>query len=191
MTDKQVWILAGGNGAGKSTFFRQRLEPRGLDFINADVIAANLAPGDVEAQSYAAAFAARSLYRQYINDGRSFCYETVFSHPSKIEFVEVARKAAYHVVLVYIHLVDGLHALRVDQRVSEGGHTVDPKKILSRLPRTLQNVTVAAPLASELLVFDNSYFENPFQLVAHRCGARIEYAVDPLPDWCKGMLDGH
>ena len=32
---KQIWVLAGGNGAGKSTFYSQFLKPRGVKLVNA------------------------------------------------------------------------------------------------------------------------------------------------------------
>lgn len=52
---KQLWVLTGGNGAGKSTFYRTRLAPLGMPFINADMIAKELFPDSPEAQSYLAA----------------------------------------------------------------------------------------------------------------------------------------
>jgi len=36
---KQLWLLAGGNGAGKTTFYRLQLEPLGMPFVNADILA--------------------------------------------------------------------------------------------------------------------------------------------------------
>ena len=52
---KQLWVLAGGNGAGKSTFYREALKPLGIPFINADQIAREIYPDDPEANSYNAA----------------------------------------------------------------------------------------------------------------------------------------
>jgi predicted ABC-type ATPase len=50
-----MWVLAGANGSGKSTFYRLMLEPRGVRWINADDIARTLWPADPERYSYAAA----------------------------------------------------------------------------------------------------------------------------------------
>ncbi|MEA3643971.1 MAG: AAA family ATPase [Lamprobacter sp.] len=56
MTDsKQLWLLVGGNGAGKSTFYRLYLEPLGLPFVNADILARIVYPDAPEAHSYDAA----------------------------------------------------------------------------------------------------------------------------------------
>ena len=56
MSKKQLWMLVGGNGAGKSTFYQQALQPLGIPFINADVIAKELFPDAPEAHSYEAPF---------------------------------------------------------------------------------------------------------------------------------------
>lgn len=52
---KQLWILAGGNGSGKSTFYRTRLASSGLPFVNADILAKQLFPLSPESHSYDAA----------------------------------------------------------------------------------------------------------------------------------------
>ena len=58
---KQLWLLAGGNGSGKSTFYRTRLKPLGLPFINADIIAKTQFPDDPESHSYDAAQLAEEM----------------------------------------------------------------------------------------------------------------------------------
>ncbi|MCF6202821.1 MAG: AAA family ATPase [Methylococcaceae bacterium] len=80
--EKQLWILAGGNGAGKSTLYKTRLEPLGLSFINADILAKQLYPDQAEQRSYEAAKIAELMRFQLLQQGRTFCFETVFSHPS-------------------------------------------------------------------------------------------------------------
>ena len=45
MTDRpQLWMLVGGNGSGKTSFYYKFLESFGIHFINADLIARELAP---------------------------------------------------------------------------------------------------------------------------------------------------
>ena len=64
----------------------------------------------------------------------SFCFETVFSHESKIDFLARAKANGYKIILVYIHLFDAnLNEARVKQRTSEGGHSVPIEKIHSRI----------------------------------------------------------
>ncbi|MEH6387750.1 MAG: AAA family ATPase [Pseudomonas profundi] len=185
---KQLWILTGGNGAGKSTFYRLFLEPRGMVFINADNIARDLSPDNPEEASYRAARLAEVIRYELLQEGATFCYETVFSHPSKIDFVAEARARGYQVILVFIHL-DGsdLNKARVAQRVGEGGHAVPEIKIESRIPRTLGNVRRALALANEVHVIDNSSLDQPFVRIARlREGVLERY--QPLDGWAEALL---
>jgi predicted ABC-type ATPase len=190
MTDRpQVWILAGGNGAGKSTFYQQFLESRGIVFVNADVIAKVLSPDSPEEFSYKAAKRAEILRSQLLAERVNFCFETVFSHPSKIDFVAEAKAAGYEVILVYIHLVDeNLNVARVSTRVAQGGHDVPTAKIRSRLPRTMKNVGKAIPLADEVLLLDNSSAENPYVSVARTKNGELLSTSVPLPEWGREVL---
>ena len=187
---KQLWVLAGANGAGKSTFYRTSLlAKRGMLFLNADRMARHIDPQYPERVSYEAAHLIEKFREEILHKGISFCFETVFSHPSKIDFIAKAKALGYQVILVYIHLDSlALNEARVHQRLSEGGHSVPPEKIRSRLPRTLKNVAVALPLVDEARLLDNSYQDRPFQTVARVIrGRRIE-TVDPLPAWAEEML---
>lgn len=191
MTAPQLWLLAGGNGAGKSTFYRLFLEPRGLPFINADLIARDLHPAAPEASSYHASVIAEKIRGDWLEARRSFCFETVFSHPGKIDFVARARALGYQVVFVYIHLeTPELNVARVSQRTARGGHAVPEDKIRSRLPRTLRHVTAVMPLVNELRLLDNSYREKPFHEVALVRQGKILNKVQPLPAWAASILGG-
>jgi len=186
---KQLWLLAGGDGAGKSTFYRTRLAPSGLSFVNADIIAKLLYPQVPEAHSYRAAKLAGHLRLQLLLQGRSFCFETVFSHLSKIDFVAHAKTLGYEIVLVFIHLCDpALNQARIAQRVSEGGHHVPADKVISRIPRTLSFVKKTLPLCDHVYILDNSRADNPFrQLVVIRNGC-VAFRDDVMPDWGQEML---
>ncbi|MBV6448468.1 zeta toxin family protein [Nitrosomonas sp.] len=186
---KQLWLLAGGNGAGKSTFYRTCLAPSGLSFVNADIIAKLLHPQAPEAHSYHAAKLAEHLRLQLLRQGRSFCFETVFSHPSKIDFVVQAKTLGYEIVLVFIHLCDpALNQARIAQRVSEGGHNVPPDKVISRIPRTLKLIKKTLPLCDHVYILDNSRADNPFQQLAVIRDGHITFQLDVMPDWGRELL---
>jgi len=121
----QLWILVGGNGAGKSTYYRLALEPLGLPFVNADVLARIVFAEAPEAHSYEAAQLAERQRHQLLERGVSFCFETVYSHSSKIDFIARAKSLGYQVIMVLTHLEStGLNQARIAGRVSEGGHSV-------------------------------------------------------------------
>jgi len=186
---KQLWLLAGGNGAGKSTFYRTRLASNGLSFVNADIIAKLLYPQEPEAHSYHAAKLAEHMRLQLLRQGRSFCFETVFSHPSKIDFVAYAKTLGYEIVLVFIHLCDpALNQARIAQRVSEGGHHVPDDKVISRIPRALKLIKKTLPLCDHVYILDNSRADNPFQQLATIRNGRITFRYDAMPDWCHELL---
>ena len=186
---KQIWLLAGGNGAGKSTFYRTQLKPLGLPFVNADILAKQLYPEQPEAHSYEAAKIAERIRKQMLQEGRSFCYETVFSHPSKIDFIAQAKSMGYEIILVFIHLESALlNQARVSQRVSEGGHHVPNDKVNSRIPRVLQNIKEALPLCDRCYFLDNSRLDNPFQQVVEIDNGQVMFKASSVPGWAKSLL---
>src|ERR1051326_3799236 len=91
--------IAGPNGAGKSTFYHAHLSAAGMRFVNADVIARDLA-----LSPYEAANVADTLRRQLLSQGESFIFETVFSDPvgAKVTFLEEAARRGHIVVLCYV-----------------------------------------------------------------------------------------
>ncbi len=189
---KQLWVLAGGNGAGKSTFYQTQLATMGLPFINADRIAEELFPESAESHSYDAAKIAAYMREQLITQGESFCFETVFSHPSKIDFLAQAKANGYEIVLVFIHLDDvNLNQARVVQRVAEGGHQVPPEKIESRIPRTLENIKKSLALCDEVYILDNSSYDDPFARIAMIKKGRLSLHNAPLPEWGIQLLDDY
>ncbi len=184
MTQRQLWMLVGGNGAGKSTFYNLALKPPGMPFINADLIAKEVYPHDPEANSYNAAKLAEVLREEQLQAGTSFCFETVFSHPSKIDFIAQAKARGYYVILVVIHVAtSNVNKARIAQRVIEGGHSVPDDKVDDRIPRTLANVAEAIALCDDVRVLDNSLIDKPFQpVLTIKKGVRAEH-ISPLPHW--------
>ncbi|KZY30376.1 MULTISPECIES: AAA family ATPase [unclassified Oleiphilus] len=187
---KQLWLLAGGNGAGKSTFYRTQLQPRDLPFVNADNIARQVFPDAPEAHSYQAAAIAERLRNELLEEGRSFCFETVFSHPSKIDFVGKAKAHGYEVIIVFVHLsTPELNKARIQQRIEEGGHAVPEDKVVSRIPRTMQNIKTALVLADKAYLLDNSDYLKPFDLVAQITQGLVTKKANTLPDWARFLLE--
>lgn len=186
---KQLWILAGGNGAGKSTFYQIALADMGIKLINADLIAKVINPDHPETVSYEAAGIAERIREALLRQGTSFCFETVFSHPSKIDFIAMAKSMGYEIILVYIHLATAdLNEARVRQRVSEGGHYVPAEKIRTRLPRTMAHIGVAMPLVDKAYLLENSAYDDPFQQVAIIKKGQCTWHIEPLPAWARQMI---
>src|SRR5215813_903189 len=161
-------VLAGSNGAGKSTFFAEHLHGLGLLFVNADHIARMLADAEPRLSTRALdrrAFEEAERLRADLIDLRfGFCTETVFSDPAgaKLDFMERARSAGFEVLLVFIGLASpALSVARVATRVARGGHDVPNDKLFARFPRTLKNLTAAVGVVDKALVLHNSTVSTP------------------------------
>ena len=130
--------LTGPNGSGKTTFYHMLLEPAGLRFINADLLAREL-----HVDAYQAANLGDAIRRALVGQGESFVFETVFSDPvgDKRRFLQDAVRAGYTVVVYYIGVSSPtVSEERVALRVAKGGHDVPTDKLVSRFPRTLSNL---------------------------------------------------
>lgn len=183
-----LFLLAGPNGAGKSTFHEQVLVATGLDFINADRIAAQRWPGQEVERAYEAAAEAAALRDRYITNRRSFITETVFSHPSKVELVAEAVEAGYRVHLRVLIVPVDLSVARVSQRVLEGGHDVPEDKIRQRHERLWQHVVGAINLAYDTRVYDSSgqTGQDFVEVARYRYGTLLGKAS--WPDWVPDEL---
>lgn len=78
---KKIIIIAGPNGAGKTTFARSFLpaEARLLRFINADLIAAGLAPFSPESAAIRAGRLMLEEIAHHVRSGESFAFETTLA----------------------------------------------------------------------------------------------------------------
>jgi len=181
-----IIAVAGSNGAGKSTFYHAHLRAAGLRFINADVLAK-----DLQTDAYAAAELADALRRQLVAQRESFVFETVFSDPAgdKVKFLQDAADKGYNVVLCFIGLPDAdISEERVSMRVSQGGHDVPTDKLVSRYPRTLQNLRLALQSLPHVLIFDNSDLSQPFREILRSENGHITSLRKLVPTWLKPLL---
>lgn len=180
--------LAGPNGAGKTTFYHAHLQPAGLRFVNADVLAREL-----ELDPYAAAKVADALRRELVKQRASFVFETVLSDPvgDKLNFLKEAAKVGYTVVLCFIGISGpGISEQRVAMRVSQGGHDVPNEKLIARFPRTLANLQAALRDLPHVWIFDNEDLRAPFRQVAVFQNGQRVILNRPMPRWLKTILVG-
>jgi len=107
--------------------------------------------------SYLAADLAEFIRQQLLDNGISFTYETVMSHPSKVDFLKSAKDAGYRVYLYYISTNDpDINVSRVEFRVTKKGHSVSPEIIKSRYKRSLSQLQLAVSFSDRAYIFDNS-----------------------------------
>ena len=158
-----IYCFAGPNGSGKSTIVNNFINENQLGnipFVNADIIARNekLAHiGDYFARNKFAADIAESLRNYYLENNQDFIFETVMSHPSKIEFLERAKIQGCNIHLVYVITQSpDINVARVAKRVSEGGHDVPEDKTRARYARCLELLPRVLEIADDAIIYDNS-----------------------------------
>jgi len=159
-SDLKVIIIAGPNGAGKTTFAREFL-PREAScpvFVNADLIAAGLAPFAPEtAALQAGRLMLRELERHFAAR-ESFAFETTLAGRAYLQHIERWQLAGYRVKLIFLKLAHADEAVaRVAQRVRQGGHDIPEAVIRRRFDQGLANFqTLYAPKVDAWAQYDNA-----------------------------------
>jgi predicted ABC-type ATPase len=107
--------------------------------------------------AYDAALAADFVRHELLKQGLTFTFETVMSHPSKVEFLREAQAAGYKNYLYFICTTDpAINIQRIAQRVKQGGHDVPRDKIIKRYRESLEILPLIIPLCYRVYLFDNS-----------------------------------
>lgn len=157
---KKIIIIAGPNGAGKTTFARSFLpaEARLPRFINADLIAAGLAPFAPEAAAIKAARLMLKEIDECVQRGESFAFETTLSGHGYLRHIKQWRELGYRVSLFFLRLPDAETAIaRVAERVRQGGHDVPEAVIRRRFAAGWNNFQQYYRVAvADWVVYDNT-----------------------------------
>lgn len=196
-----IWVLAGTNGAGKSSVGGEILRRSGGDYFNPDEVARRLGqlhPGWTQRQANAAAWAVGvRLLDEAIQEGREHFFETTLGGTTITRKLEAAIRAGFEVRLWYVGLesVD-LHLARVAARVARGGHDIPEADIRRRFDNSRRNLIRLTPGLAELKLFDNSAEVDPHEglpeprLLVHLKGDEIRNLAKPatIPEWAKAIV---
>ena len=139
---KKIIIIAGPNGAGKTTFARDFLpaEAQTIRFINADLIAAGLAPFNPESAGLRAGRLMLEEIDACVGAGSSFAFETTLSGLSYLRKITIWQGLGYQVKLWFLSLPnDDVAVSRVAVRVAQGGHNIPEPVIRRRFKAGLAN----------------------------------------------------
>jgi predicted ABC-type ATPase len=133
-TKHNLYIIAGCNGAGKTTASFTVL-PEMLnckEFVNADEIARGLSPFNPEGVAIEAGRLMISRIIELLKEGTTFAFETTLATRSYVKLIRQAQKRGYFVTLLFFSLETPEQAVkRVEKRVSEGGHNIAIRTELS------------------------------------------------------------
>ncbi|QNS42594.1 zeta toxin family protein [Chryseobacterium manosquense] len=170
MKEKNLYIIAGCNGAGKTTASFTIL-PEILDckeFVNADEIARGLSPFQPEKVSFEAGRIMLKRIDELFSENENFAFETTLATKSYKEKILKAQENGYFVTLLFFWLKNTeLAKERVKTRVLEGGHHIPDDIIERRYYNGILNLFyIYLPIVDQLLIFDNS--EGKHKLIAEK-----------------------
>ncbi len=161
-TQPTIYILAGPNGAGKTTFAHSFLPKFAhcREFLNADMIAAGLAPFAPETQAVRASELMRKRIDELVAARVTFSFETTFAARSYRASIVEWRRMGYRVAMYFLWLPTAEMAInRVAKRVREGGHNIPESVIRRRYARGLNNLfSLYIPVVSTVCVYDGASF---------------------------------
>jgi predicted ABC-type ATPase len=198
----RLYVLAGVNGAGKSSIGGATIRASGADYYNPDEAARTLRaahPGidQVRANSLAWQQGKRLLERA-IDERLDFAIETTLGGSTMLQLLVHAAALGMEVRVWYVGLLNAEgHIERVRQRVRAGGHDIPEADIRRRYRHSRQNLVRLLPVLTELRVYDNSAEADPAAghaprpvLVLHVRQRRIVAPDDvaSTPEWAKPIV---
>lgn len=198
----RIYVIAGVNGAGKSSIGGATFRELGADYYNPDeaarrMLARNPALSQTDANSAAWHQGVR-LLRRAITEHKDFAFETTLGANTITRLLQEAATQGIEIYIWFVGLADAqLHIERVDARVRGGGHAIAPDLIKRRYEQSRINLIDLMPQLTELRVYDNSLDGDPAtgqtplpKLLLHMKGNRITN-LDELkntPDWAKAIV---
>ena len=200
-----VLVLAGVNGAGKSSVGGAMLHEHGLTWFNPDAFSRELMVrrGVGKDAADAAAWAyGKARFEAAIADKTDFAFETTLGGSTMARLIDTAAET-HDVVMIFCGL-DSVerHIARVRLRVQHGGHDIPEGRIRGRWSSARRNLIALLPRLAQLQLFDNSQEAPPSAdipepvLVLEMKDCRVLYpdrdhvaALKAIPDWAKPIVE--
>jgi len=197
-----IYVIAGTNGAGRSSVAGALLRKLGTNYFNPDeatrrILEAN--PGtDLSRANSEAWLLGKRLLENAIASRTEFAFETTLGGNTIPLLLEQAAGEGNAVRIWYVGLTSPeLHIARVKARVKAGGHNIPEKMIRERYRKSRENLIRLLPRLAELRVFDNSAEgdpktggrPNPCMILSMADGKIVETCdVADVPDWAKPIF---
>lgn len=198
----RIYVLAGVNGAGKSSIGGEIFRASGGDYFNPDEVARELAAQRPElalAEANAEAWQiGRGQLERAIREHLDYAFETTLGGNTIQRLLAEAARKGIEIFVWYVGLTTPeLHIDRVAARVRRGGHPIPEEKIRERYVRSRLNLIRLLPLLTQLRMYDNSADAEPdagrapaLKLVLHWKAGSILGPKDlaPTPEWAKPIV---
>jgi predicted ABC-type ATPase len=198
----RFYVLAGTNGAGKSSIAGAMLIEEGVEYFNPDEAAELIRvanPGITLEEAQSAAWdEGKRLLERAIKERLDYAFETTLGGKTIPALLEKATEAGIEVRIWYVGLTNAeLHIARVRARVMRGGHDIPEEKIRQRYSRSVLNLIQLMPKLTELRVYDNSVEADPHtganpepQLIVHLNRGKLLNVCEltSTPAWAKAIV---
>lgn len=179
---KNVYIIAGPNGSGKTTFATMFLPDyaKCTNFVNADMIAQGLAPFEPRSAAIKAGKLVLQQIHEFAGSGVDFAFETTLSGKSYVNLLSTLKAKGYALHLFFLWIPSPELAIeRIKDRIREGGHNVPAEDVRRRFVRGINNFfKLYESLFDSWMLFDNSRAKSV--LIAKRKNGRSEFNNEEL-----------
>lgn len=198
----RIYVLAGVNGAGKSSLGGAAVRASGGDYFNPDeaaraLMAANSRLTQSEANGEAWLIG-KNLLEKAIANRLDFAFESTLGANTIPALLRQAAREGFEVHVWYAGLSSPeLHLARVQSRVRKGGHDIAEADIRRRYEHSRLHLIDLLPHIASLRVYDNSADADPATgkapepvLVLHLERGKILNGPDlpHTPDWAKPLV---
>lgn len=171
----KLFIIAGHNGAGKTTFLKEFIKHEKLKYIDADEIAKNISTDRFSLLFIKAGKIVLKRMKKFKKERLDFVIETTLSGKIWKSIIEDFKKNNYHITIFFIYLDTPEEAVkRIGVRINKEGHYVSKDVVYRRYVRSIRNFWfVYRNLANTWILINNSR-DTPF-LVAY--GGKENYTI--------------
>lgn len=200
----RLYVLAGTNGAGKSSLGGALIRARGASYFNPDEAASAIRaahPHLSQTQANSAAWQeGKRLLERAVAERLDFAFETTLGGRSMAALLERAAREGFEVRVWFAGLASPeQHLARIRSRVRHGGHDIPEADVRRRYDQSRLNLVRLLPVLTELRVYDNSAEGDPKagqaphpRLLLHWQGGRIAappvQALPATPEWAKPIV---
>lgn len=159
MKSKNVYVIAGPNGSGKTTFATKFLPHYAQcpNFVNADLIAQGLSPFNPKTVAIKAGKLVLQQIEDFAKKKVDFAFETTLSGKSYVRLFKSLKERGYKIHLFFLWIpTSRLAFARIKERVSEGGHNVPLQDVKRRFHRSIDHFfNLYQPLLDSWMLFNN------------------------------------
>jgi predicted ABC-type ATPase len=198
----RLYVLAGTNGAGKSSIGGAAIEAQGAEYFNPDDVARRIRARQPDLPAESANILAwnegKRLLERAIAEGLAYAFETTLGGDTITGLLAQAMSAGHEVRIWYVGLESPeLHLARVRARVARGGHDIPEARIRARYDASRRNLIRLMPGLTLLRVYDNSRDADPHSgamprpdLLLHMERGKVVATCDltRVPEWAKAIV---